>query len=193
MRRHSHFRPVSAGLLALALVACTAPVTTRRAAYYNVDTPVPYTVQAGGYASEDGDAAANRHYSVSVNLRTAQPFIFIFPDGRRVNSREITAGELNAHLAATQAGASGRLSSTRSRSIAQWDKDVIHFDIGQDGFASHLWLYACRRQLPGILATADGARVFDFPIREGDLRTLVGPPTRSGTAGAGIGVDCDAP
>lgn len=193
MRGRSLFRCARVGLFALAQVACTAPITMRTAAWYNIDTPVPYTVQSGGYAAADGDSAANLHYSLSVNLRAAQPFIFIFPDGYRANSREITANDLSVHLAPVEFDARALLASSRSQSPAQWVWDVIRFDVGPDGVASHLSLYTCRRQLPRILATADGAQVFDFPIRERDLRSLVGSPTRSGTGGGGIGVDCVAP
>lgn len=187
------FRCAMAGLFALAQAGCSTPITVRAAAWYSIDTPVPYTVQSGGYASQDGDAAGNWHYSLSINLRTAQPFIFIFPDGHRANSREITAGDLNKHLAPVQPDGRGQLASRRSHVAADWAQDVIRFDVDANGRASHLFLYACRRQLPRTLGTADGAKVFDFPIREGDLRLLVGPPTRSGTGGGGIGADCQAP
>lgn len=100
---------------------------------------------------------------------------------------------MKTHLAPVQSDGRGRLASRRSHVDAGWEQDVIRLDVDAEGRASHLFLYACRRQLPRILATADGVRVFDFPIREGDLRLLVGPPTRSGTGGGGIGADCQAP
>lgn len=59
MERGPLFRCAMAGLFALAQAACTTPITMRAAAWYNIDTPVPYTVQSGGYAAQDGDAAGN--------------------------------------------------------------------------------------------------------------------------------------
>jgi len=134
------------------------------------------TIQARGFAAETEIEDANVYDDLSINLREAPPFIFVFPNGYRANSREITSELLVKHLAPLKQGTWGIVSG-----IGFEKRDELldlFFTIGVDGYARNLWIRACNHSMPKLLGTPDGTQLFDFPIMERDLTKLFGVPER---------------
>jgi hypothetical protein len=181
-----------APLALVALTACTIKGSMRRFEVYQIGAASPYTVDAFGYPSAGGNAERDVFYNLTIRLKEAPPFTFVFADGYRANSREITATELSVHHAPITVLPDGRLTSSINLVLA-WERRTISFYLDKEGQPYDVWIYACRLRIPGLLATADGARVFDFPLRRDELRTLVGPPTNEGSDIVLLGADCDIP
>jgi hypothetical protein len=179
-------------LLAVALAACSScswQGSMRPTVNLDIDSPAPHTVQAWGYPAPGGDPGAAVYNSLGVRLRTAPPFRLAFPDGYVANSREIDASLLAAHLAPVGKGDKGETVSRLS--VAKGESNysiVVH--VGADGLADHLWLYACKHVMRGVLGTADGARAFDFPVRQSEIAELFGGPLRMGHDFVILGYDC---
>lgn len=129
---------------------------------------------------------------LSINLKRAPPFVFVFPDGFLVNSREITPDILKTHFGESKEchvltsrtmplnqtaacyGASKAKSFSMAEPFAQTrpvSYDISFYDPAGD---SDFWLFihTCNYNLPKILGTADGSQVFDMPIDQDGLNKL---------------------
>lgn len=162
----------------------------RRTVNLSIDTPAPHTVQVWGYPATNRIPDSAVYYSLGVNLREARPFFFTFPDGHAANSKQIDAALLAKHLAPVTKGDKGRTSSQISFVKGRENYHII-FDVGRNGLAEHLSLYSCKHTLRKVLGTADGTRVFDFPLKQSEIADLFGGPLRIGHDFAILGCECD--
>jgi hypothetical protein len=65
------------------------------------------------------------------------------------------------------------------------------FTLNKDEMANHLSLYACGHTMPGLLASADGQHVFDFPIKESEIIQVFNGPVHRGKDFTIFGWSCD--
>ena len=179
--------------LALALwmiPACTFRGSMRTTVNLSIDAPGPNTIQAWGYPSPDKNPAFALYNSMGINLRVASPFIFVFPDGFKANSREIDKSMLSLHLAPISINATGKPVSMISHSDHVGQYWMI-FTIGEDDHAYNLSLYSCKHTMNGIIGTPDGANFYNFPLRQFEIENLFQGPLRIGHDFVIIGYDCD--
>lgn len=155
-----------------------------------IDAPLPYTVQAWGYPASNHNPEAAVYNSLSINLRAAAPFHFRFPDGFVANSKEIDTSTLSIHLAPITKNDKGTAVS-RVSSVSKQSNYSIVFDVGQDGIVNNLSLYSCKHTMHNVLGTVDGARVFDFPLKQSEIISLFSGPVRIGHDFVILGYDCD--
>lgn len=141
--------------------------------------------------------------SLAINLKEAPSFIFVFPDGFRSNSKEITNEMLVAHLALPKMDYEpigpfryseihppypvaeityyrvrnfnpfGLTSLFKTRPI----KYEIQFNANNNGEIISLYLFTCNYTMPKILGTLDGKELFDIPINQAELQRLFGIDT----------------
>jgi len=172
--------------LALAVTGCVMQPSVNQ----GIDAPKPHTVQAWGYPSTDGAEGDASYNSLGVDLEAAPPFLVLLPDGSRVASKGIDASFLQQHFAPVERGEKGITVSGIHHS-GESKRYWMTFSIGSDGIANHLSLYACGHTMPGLLASADGRHVFDFPIPESGIVRLFGGPVRRGRDFAILGWRCN--
>lgn len=155
-----------------------------------VNLEIPRMVRGSGYPAPDRTPEAAFYNSLSISLREAPPFLFTFPDGHRASSREIGRATLAAHLAPIITDEKGSLVSRLNVIDGERNHSIV-FLIGEDGMASQVWLYTCKQTLRGLLATADGTRSFDFPLKQFEIAALFGGPMRIGRDFVILGYACD--
>lgn len=163
-------------VMQLLMVVLLSGCSVNRMVNVSYDIPRVNTIQARGFAAVDLSADSNVYDDLSINLREAPPFTFVFPDGHRANSREIDAELLGKHLAPLKQGTWGIVSG-----IGFEKRDELldlTFTMGADGYARNLWIRSCNHPMPKLLGTADGSQWFDFPIMERGLTRLFGAPTK---------------
>lgn len=179
-------------LLAALLGGCggLAGGSLRKTVSLTIGAAPQTVVQAWGYPASSGQADEAGYNSLSVTLRAARPFRFVFPDGFAAPSQEIDAGLLARHLAPVTTGAKGNQVSVVTRLDGPCESTIL-FTLGRSGTAETLWLYTCRRKLPGVLQSADGAKSYDFPLRQRDIAELFGGPMRIGRDFVILGYSCD--
>lgn len=160
----------------LATGCSTVPMVQLR-----IDSPWVNSIQADGFSAPDGAEDSNLYDLLLVDLQKALPFIFVFQDGYRASSKEITAELLTKHHAPLEPGFNGKMVSTTGGGSAVGDKEYwsVAFFLGSDGHASTLMLQSCNHLTHQLLGTPDGSQVFDFPIRQREIAALFGPPTRT--------------
>lgn len=164
-------------LLTLAASAMLAGCSTASMVDFRIHTPHRHTVQAMGIASPASDEE-NLYDFLTIDLRAAAPFEFVFLDGHRVLSTNIDAALLERHHAPVAPGYIGGLSgSARGGGNAAggpyWS---VVFLLAADGRVMSLTLQSCDHRLPKLLGLADGTEHFDFPIRQRELAKLFGTP-----------------
>lgn len=135
---------------------------------------------------------------LSLNLKRAPPFTFVFPDGYQINSKEITPDILKAHLGeprecyvltsrtmpvyktVTCYGASKAKSFSMAEPFAK--TRPVSYEIGFSDPASDgenmLFIRTCNYNLSKIIGTADGGQFFDIPIDQNGLNKLFNIQTK---------------
>lgn len=196
-REVRHSNPVNAGSLLLPLLAVLlggcgglAQGSLRKSVNLTIGAAPRTAVQAWGYPAPSGQPDEASYNSLSVTLRAARPFRFVFPDGFAASSLEIDAGLLTRHLAPVTNGAKGARVSVVTKLDGPGESTIL-FTVGRSGTAETLRLYTCRRKLPGVLQSADGAKRYDFPLRQRDIAELFGGPMRIGHDFVIMGYGCD--
>ncbi len=145
----------------VAVLAVTAGCTP----FYEIDIGGAghhYAAQAFGEGAPRTGPADALYYSMGINLDVAPAFTIIFPDGFRVNSKDVDGSMLQDHASGVSVAPAGVTKS--------W----FTFVVGSDNRAHSIVLYACKHTYRGLFATVDGSQVFDFPIRQVELERLIG-------------------
>lgn len=174
----------------LAVAGCTMQGSMRPSVNLALDQPRPNTVQGWGFPSADGDPGAAWYYSISINLRAAPAFVFTFPDGYSVNSKDINSGILARHLAGPTKGDKGETVSRVSFAKGESNASIVFF-IGSDGIAENLSIHSCKYGFRQVFGKLNGERRFDFPIRQKEIVELFGGPLRIGHDFVLQGFACD--
>lgn len=136
--------------------------------------------------------------NLNINLKRAPPFIFVFPDGHQVNSKEITSEILKAHL-----GEAKECYVLTSKTMPEYKKvtcyginkgrpfNIAEFPVGtrpvsyEISFSDPaneeditLVIRTCNYRFTKTLGSADGSQFFDMPIDQDGLDKLFNIQTK---------------
>lgn len=162
------------------------------------ENPYKDAIAAGVTTTRDKKDKKIYFTDLSINLKRAPPFTFVFPDGFQVNSREIRPDILKAHfgeprecymltsrtMPVYKTVACYGASKARSFSIAEPFAKTrpVSYEISFSNTASDadliLVIRTCNYNLPKILGTADGSQFFDMPIDQDGLNKLFNIKTK---------------
>lgn len=173
----------------MAVILCSG-CSMRPTVNLGIDTPQAYTVQAWGYPAKGGGRDDAVYNSLSINLMAAPVFVFVFPDGYKTTSREISTAVLVEHLAPVTQGDKGEAVSRKSYARGESNFSIV-FSVGKSGYAEHLSLYSCKYTLPGIIGTGAGTHLYDFPLKQSEIGNLFSEQMRIGHDFVILGYDCD--
>jgi len=131
----------------------------------------------------------NPVHKLWVGLRRAPPFEIRMPDGVWVRSQETQSPMLALHGL--------EISKTGESDYAVWHPSfTLGALVGRHEYmsfrhsATELELGACGWAFKEVLRTADGKRVFGFPILLKDLEELFGPPSKVERVSIVTGFSC---
>jgi hypothetical protein len=126
------------------------------------------------------DRTSVQFYELVADPVDSPPFLVIFPDGFRANIRDIDRGIIEAHLGPVEREQPDRGLRAVYQRLDEHGLFTMHAYLSDGGQLSSLSLRASGATASKVLATADGAHAFGFPLTEADFRTLLNVPVRVG-------------
>lgn len=157
------------------LAACAGCTFFRHAEILTIKVQDSEVVHGTGYAARSQHQKATTFEDFRIDLRSAPPFIFTFPDGYRADSKAIDARLLIDHgIPITREGnlIMGSWSRGDFWSLLIGRHYGFIFFMREDGSAETLSISSCGYREHDVLGTSDAARFFDFPLTKNEAEQL---------------------